>query len=116
MRLEKRQIITKVLPAVILLAAIIGYSFFQARDFIRGPYLVIDEPQNGSLVEHPLVTVNGKALNISSLSLNGRSIAVDEDGNFNETLVLARGYTIMTLEARDRFGRVETKTLELIHK
>jgi hypothetical protein len=60
--------------------------------------------------------VVGEAKNVSYLSLNGRQIFTDESGTFSEKLLLPYGYTIMTLKARDRFGRSRTYTLELVYK
>ena len=38
--------------------------------------------------------------------MNGRPIVTSETGVFREPIVLENGYTIMRIEARDRFGRI----------
>jgi len=63
--------------------------------------------------DDPTMILTGKALNIVSLSLNGRSIYTNDSGDFKETLVLPSGYTIMTITAQDRYGR--THSLERVY-
>ena len=94
--------------------AIYGYS--QSREYLRGPVIMIDEPINGSSSTTSLVSLRGSARNISFLTLNGRQIFTDEQGRFSESLLLQNGYSIMTLEAKDRFGHIVEKRLELVYK
>ncbi len=81
------------------------YVTFQARHILEGPIITLTSEERGE-VTAPTVTLSGTALNIASLSLNGRPIYTDDTGAFTETLVLPLGYTIMTLTAKDRYGRV----------
>lgn len=93
---------------ILLIVVGVGwYASFQARNFIEGPAITLKSP--GEAVQHDrMITIEGTAENIVSLTLNGSSIFTDEAGNFEERLVLENGYTIMTLTATDRYGR-ETK-------
>lgn len=92
------------------------YAYFQSREYLQGPLLTIDEPLNGSMSTTSVVAVKGFARNVSFLTLNGRAIFTDEQGRFKESLLLPEGYSIMTLEAKDRFGHVVQKKLELVYK
>jgi len=111
-------------PKIIVSIAIIGcitiglgvYIYLQSKEYIRGPVLTIDEPLNGSLMTEPRITLHGTTRNISLLTLNGRQIFTDEQGRFTEALLLHEGYSIMTLEAKDRFGHSIEKHLELVYK
>ncbi len=97
----------KIVGTTILLAFVGTYVVFQARFLIVGPQInLINEPptQNNDRV----ITLSGNTQNITHLWLNGRQIFTDENGNFEEALVLENGYTITTLRATDRYGR-ETK-------
>jgi hypothetical protein len=81
------------------------YILWQARFLIAGPQIVLAfEPER--VHNERIVTLEGMALNITSLSLNGRQIFTDPTGHFKEALVLENGYTIATLAATDRYGRV----------
>jgi hypothetical protein len=96
--------------------AIAGYVVYELHSLVRGPVITIDSPQSGSVYNSPLIEITGKTSNISYFSLNNKKIFTDRLGNFNEELLLSPGYNIITLEARDRFGKVVTKKLELILK
>ena len=103
--------------AMILLAVvIIGYVLFQTRNIVRGPIIDVYTPRNGASVSESLITIAGTAKNISFISLNGQQIFVAETGSFSQKLLLSYGYNIMTLYARDKFGRETEKILELIYQ
>lgn len=106
----------KITAVLLLTLSIIGYSLFQARNLIRGPIIEIINPQNGSSLAKSLITIEGVARNISYISLNDRQIFIDEEGRFEEQLLLSYGYNIMTIKAKDKFGRNAEKTLELVYK
>jgi len=94
---------------------ILGYSYFQARKLIGGPSLVIESPQNGATLTESLVDIRGTARNVKEVSLNDRPIFTDEEGHFEEKLLVPPGYTIITLKAEDRFGRKTNRSLELYY-
>lgn len=91
------------------------YSIFQARFLILGPRIQITSPREGHPVENPLVMLEGRAQNVSWISLNDRQIFTDEKGKWSEKLIVSRGLSIMTLQARDRFGREIRKSLRIIY-
>ena|SRR3989344_2814757 len=115
--MEKTPKLIAGITAVALVMLGLGiYAYLQSREYLRGPILIIEEPLNGSMSTTSLVGLRGSARNISFLTLNGRQIFTDELGRFKESLLLQEGYSIMTLEARDRFGHVVEKRLELVYK
>ncbi len=90
------------------------YSLFQARFIILGPRLAVYSPENGSSLASPVVTVTGRATNIAFISLNDRPIYVDKNGNWSEKLIAPEGLSIMTIRAKDRFGRSTEKQIEVM--
>jgi len=103
-KLSIRQLL-KFLFILILTGGVLYYALFQSRLLIAGPSITLQsEP---ATVQHArAVILEGMALNITSLFLNGKEIHTDETGKFKKTLVLEDGYTIMTLRAEDRYGRI----------
>lgn len=101
--------------AIIIILIIGVYSFYQARKLIAGPEINIKSPENGATVSQPLVEITGTASNIKDISLDDRPIFIDQQGNFDEKLLLPSGYTIITLKAHDRFKHYTEKTLELYY-
>lgn len=102
--------------AIAAILVIVGYGAWRAKDLALGPRLEVLSPATGTLSGDALIEIRGTAKNISYLTLNGDKIFTDEAGNWKEEVLLSYGYNIMTLEAKDRFGRTEKKTLELIYK
>lgn len=106
--LELRSVL-KVIILVVFLGITFAYVAFQARFLITGPQIVLsNEPETHQ--NERVVTLEGKAFNITRLWLNDRQIFTDENGYFKEALVLENGYTITTLRARDRYDR-ETRVV-----
>ncbi len=61
-----------------------------------------------------LVQVFGNAKNSIHLSLNGREIFIDKQGNFSETVGLLPGLSIISLHASDKFGKSAEKKFTII--
>jgi hypothetical protein len=110
--------IERALKFVFLAGCIIffaSYTYFQARNLIHGPSIVLVEEFETVQSDRSLL-ITGIARNVVVLRLNGREIHTDERGNFSETLVLQNGYTVMTLEAVDRYGRDTTLQRTYIYR
>ncbi len=112
-RSSVRQIL-KIGVIVLVAVVILGYSYYKMRDLFMGPVIKITSPINGSTVNDSFVIIEGKTKNISKITLNDRLISVDPEGKFNEQLVVPLGYTIISVEGIDRFGKKEKSILELV--
>ncbi|KKU88962.1 MAG: hypothetical protein UY20_C0019G0003 [Candidatus Yanofskybacteria bacterium GW2011_GWA1_48_10] len=99
---------------IILLILLIAYSLYQARALLVGPRIWIENPRDGDVVEDPLVIMEGQSKNIAWISLNDRQIFTDEEGNWSEKLLISPGLSIMTVKARDRFGRETEKSVRIV--
>ncbi len=98
--------------SVFLVVGIVGYGFFEARRLVQGPIITILAPVDGSATSSPTVTISGIAENVSFLSINDRAILTDEQGHFLEHIALPQGVSVLSVAAKDRFGR---STSRLIH-
>ena len=101
---------------IILFLLLAAYSTYQARTLLVGPRVWIENPQDGDMVENPLVIMGGQSKKIAWISLNDRQIFTDEEGNWSEKLLVSPGLSIMTVKARDRFGRETAKSVRIILK
>ncbi len=100
--------------SILLLALVLaGYIFYQSRNVLEGPEIMLSSPENGAVIADPYIAIAGVAQNISFISLNDLPISIDERGNFSEMILLAPGYNIITLYARDRFKKETTVTREV---
>ncbi|PIP55575.1 MAG: hypothetical protein CO183_02065 [Candidatus Zambryskibacteria bacterium CG_4_9_14_3_um_filter_42_9] len=99
---------------IILFILLVAYSLFQARALIIGPKISIESPADGKTVDDPLVVISGQSKNIAWLSLNDHQIFTDEEGEWSEKLLVSPGISIMTVKARDRFGRETEKNVQIV--
>lgn len=100
----------------ILVLMLIGYSGFTAKRIFEGPRIVIEAPSDGATISTSLVDIRGTTRNALSLTLDGRLIAIDTTGRFDEQLLLSYGYNIIELVATDRAGKTIKKTVTLFYQ
>jgi hypothetical protein len=93
---------------------IIAYAIWRSLNYARGPQIEVIEPANGASISASTVVIHGRALRVNSLYLNGNSVSVDQQGNFNETIIVFPGLNILTLSASDQFGRKTGKELQIV--
>ena len=91
------------------------YAFFNTRDLIFGVKIKNVNIVN-SIDKINIIKITGNAKNAKNLTLNGREIFIDQNGNFNETLVLLLGYNVINIKAEDKFGYKDEKNYQLIGK
>lgn len=99
---------------IVLGLIFVSYCLFQARYLILGPSVTIESPIDGQIVTDPIVEIVGRARNVAWISLNDRQIYTDEEGHWKEKLILSPGLSIMTVKARDRFGRNTQTSVRII--
>lgn len=89
------------------------YLYHQARSFINGPMITLNALP---VMQHERrITLTGETENIVAFYVNGKEIYTDEEGVFAQPIVLENGYTILTLTAKDRFGRHTSLTQEFVY-
>ncbi|MBU1178931.1 hypothetical protein KKB69_01140 [Patescibacteria group bacterium] len=103
--------------AILLIALVLGFYFFhQAKGFLAGPQIKIDYPENGQTLANSFMSVRGVVTNTAVLLIDGQKVLADSFGNFRKDLLLAKGYNIIELSAKDRFNRETYKKLEVVNK
>lgn len=106
----------KIFFLITIVTIICGYIYFAFRDYIQGPSIVVTEPINGVTINKPTTRVKGQVQRVKDISLNGRPLLIDEEGNFDEDLLLFPGYNVALLTAIDKFGRTIEYKLELVYE
>lgn len=98
----------------VLLFIFIAIFVYAKMNFIwRGVRIEADLIQNEN---SKVVTILGNAEKAILLTINGREIFIDQDGNFNEVTSPLPGYSVITLFAKDKFGKTAEKRFELFTK
>lgn len=99
---------------IVIFVLLTSYVLYQARAILVGPQIWVENPKDGQVVESPLIIATGRAKNIAWISLNDRQIFTDKDGLWSEKLLVSPGLSIMTVKARDRFGRKTEKEVRIV--
>jgi len=108
--------ILKIAGLSVFFLLIIVYAFFRSKDLIFGVKIRNVNLTDGATVTENIVKVTGNARNAINLTLDGREISVDQQGNFNETIALLAGYNIINIKAQDKFGDIDEKNYKLIYE
>lgn len=96
--------ILKIVAIAVICIALVYYVLFQARFLIGGPQVALTDTPETVQTERQIV-ITGTASNITAIYLNGRPIVTNEQGFFSEKVVLENGYSIVRIDAADRYGR-----------
>ena len=98
---------------VVFFLIVLGYAYYEAQGILFGPTITVASAVQ--TVHEPLVSIQGQASHISSLSMNGTPISVTENGTFDEPYALAPGYNRVVLDAKDKYGRSRQEAIEIIY-
>lgn len=92
---------------------VLGYAYFEGRGLLYGPTISVES--RVMEVDKPFITIEGTARRIASLSMNGHTIPVTEDGAFSEPYLLTPGYNKITLTASDRYNKSTERVIEIVY-
>jgi hypothetical protein len=106
----------KIIAAIIIAGIIIGYAIWRSFNYARGPHIEIFEPANGSSTASTTLLIRGQAKRINNLTLNGMSMFINEEGDFNSRVIIFPGINRLTISGRDQFGRETSTSLEIVGK
>lgn len=101
---------------IVAVLLLIVYGFFNARNMLTGPTLDILNPTNLVETEQNILTVKGIVKNATFISLNEKPIFINQDGIFEEKLLLSPGSNIIQIKARDRFKKEIVKKMTIYYK
>ncbi|MDP3770399.1 MAG: helix-turn-helix domain-containing protein [Candidatus Sungbacteria bacterium] len=82
----------------------------QLIGFTGAPRLSIEEPSRDSVVNVPMVRVQGTTDKESQLTVNGREITMNERGGFDQEIELVAGLNKLDFLVQNRFGKVSQET------
>jgi len=102
-----------IMSCVALFAIIMIFGYEKMSFIFNGIKIeAVLEQKDGSSV----AVVKGNAEKAVYISLNGREIFIDKEGNFSESIVILPGFSIVTLNARDKFGKTAEKKFQVVVK
>lgn len=98
---------------IVFFLCLVVYAVWRSNTAIFGIKIQTNSISDGSRLDTSLITLSGNAEKAIRFSVDGREVLLDNQGNFSLPLLLSPGYSIILLEAEDRFGRVKNKTLHV---
>ena len=96
-----------------LFVFIVVFSYDKMSFLVKGVEIEanISHDDNSSIV-----SIKGNAENAIHLTLNGREIFIEKDGTFREPIALLHGFSVVTLSAKDKFGKTDEKKFEVMYE
>ncbi len=97
----------------VLFLTILSFSYFKMDFLWKGVQIIASIDRNDT---SPLIEIKGKAKNATYLSLNGREIFINKEGEFSEKVALIPGLSVVTIDAQDKFGKSAEKKFEVMYE
>ena len=98
-----------------LVFIIVLYAYLKSTAILEGPQISLLSPASGTIATSSLIEITGIIKHAKEVTLDGRPIFIDLEGRFVEKLLLADGYNIIELVARDAQGREERQVVEVVY-
>jgi hypothetical protein len=108
--------ILRILIISLFFLFIVTYGFLRSSAVIFGVKIKEINIENGRTYTENILPITGNAKNAIHLTINGREIYIDKEGNFAEDIALLSGYNIIEIYARDKFGKEDVKNYQLIYQ
>lgn len=94
---------------------IVAYAASRSLDYIRGPKINITHPTDWAVSHSAATTISGQVERVTDISLNGKPIFIDQQGNFSEIRLLFPGMNFIKVKAKDRFDRETEKVVRVYY-
>ncbi len=106
--------IIKIGSAILIVLLIIAYAIWRSFAYARGPRITLSEPTNYASITSSTTHIIGRVERANTITLNGKTVTIDEQGNFNETIIVFPGTNILTLVAHDQFNRTVQEQVQVV--
>ena len=101
----------------LLILSIIGYYFWhQINSFNSAPYLFISSPYENHIVNDPNITIKGETEKEVAAKINGQDVFVNQNGYFEEDVILQPGKNVFIIEAVNRFSGTTKEVRNIIYE
>ena len=100
--------------AVIIVAIVGIYTYFQINYLTQIPKLEISEPGDYSEVFVNKVQISGQTDPDNTIYINSQPLTTDKHGNFSTPIQLENGYNIIKVTAENKIGKKTTATKVII--
>lgn len=98
---------------LLLIIFIFIYFIFKIFDYISGPIIKIYSPLPYETINEDTFILKGNVKNAKNIYINGREIKIDQNGNFEEDMIAKSPYTLISIDAIDKYGKKREKNIEI---
>jgi len=99
---------------VLILAAAI-YIGFSVKNLSSPPFINIISPLDENAQSQEIV-IEGKTNDTAVVEINGLGVSIDDNGYFNQNVVLENGLNLFEIKSTNRLGKQSSKMLRLYFK
>lgn len=100
----------------VIAAICLSYLGMQVRHTVRPPELTLVGPSEGLISNTHEVSVSGLTEPEVKVAINGQSVMSDEQGRFNQALVLQPGINTVVVTAEKKHGKTTQTTRHIIYR
>ncbi len=106
--LSKFYVTPKIISAVLISMLFLGLSFYlyaKIDSFVATPELVVLNPEKDSIVKESQIVIRGKTGKGNKVFVNNQPVTIDDNGFFDEKIILKNGINVITVKSVNRFGK-----------
>ena len=92
---------------------VISFGIFAFRGILFPPVVILLTVYDGMNVPAGMIRIEGKTKRVEALFIQGKQLVRSLEGDFVTEIAVFAPYTIIEIEARDRFNKTIHKTLRL---
>jgi cytoskeletal protein RodZ len=100
--------------ALILVFLLIFYLGLQVKRIVEPPRLTLLSPQDGHVIDQPTIQIQGLTEKEARVSVNGKEIRNNDNGQFSETIDLIPGLNTIVVTAEKKHGKRTSETRYVI--
>lgn len=90
------------------------YLGWQVHGIVTPPKLIVYSPIEGQISNRAETAIQGETDKESQLEVNGKEIKVNEQGKFNDIILLSNGVNTITLSTTKKHGKTTTVTRHVV--
>lgn len=97
--------IAKIAAAILVIAGIFFYLWYQISGLSAAPRLTVSEPMTDKTISEDSMVIIGQTKAGADVAINGQSVYVDEEGNFKESVALQEGLNNLRIVASNKLDK-----------
>jgi transcriptional regulator with XRE-family HTH domain len=95
---------------------LMGYLAMQVKNIVEPPELSVYSPADGFVTNNPQINVQGNTDKEVEVSINGKGVGTNEQGQFEELLDLNPGVNTLLISAKKKHGKTTDITRHVVYK